>query len=253
MVLSMRNFTARIYRFTCDPQMPWFQAKPVTLFLEYNNVTHALVNVDPEDKSSLEDLIKAKGAPVGASGFLEYSDKKAIYINEFGLYGLIMGSRRPAAKDFRRWVTREVLPWVRRNGHCDVDQQVAKLCSSGPRALCEAAGRDHLYVMQYSSGGSVKIGRSFNVEKRRRQLMACQDFRIRVLQRYPRKGFLEPHIHRLLQSKRSRGGPGVEWFQVSAADAHAVICQTIRTGKRIRNGVKRWQRLVVHSEPSEPI
>jgi len=83
---------------------PWFIGKDVAQVLEYNNPRDAIRNhVDSEDKGV------AKCDTLG--GAQEFT-----VINESGLYSLILQSKMPKARQFKRWVTSEVLPSIRKNG-----------------------------------------------------------------------------------------------------------------------------------------
>ncbi len=83
---------------------------------------------------------------------------------------------------------------------------------------------DDLYIMKYSfDDTAVKIGRSENVEKRRRGLEACQNFFVEVVAIFPGKGFLESKVHEKLEAFQSKKGAGVEWFNICAADAPAIL------------------------------
>lgn len=83
---------------------PWFVGKDVCRVLEYSNSRDALAkHVDDEDKGV------AKLDTLGGS-------QKLTIINESGLYALIFGSKLESAKQFKRWVTHEVLPSIRKTG-----------------------------------------------------------------------------------------------------------------------------------------
>ena len=83
---------------------PWFVGKDVVEILGYTNPSKALADhVDDEDKLNNDSL-----SSLGQRG--------GWLINESGLYSLIMSSKLPAAKKFKRWVTSEVLPSIRKNG-----------------------------------------------------------------------------------------------------------------------------------------
>ena len=83
---------------------PWFVGKDVTRILGYTNASKALTDhVDSEDKLNNESL-----SSLGQRG--------GWLINESGLYGLIISSKLPSAKKFKRWVTSEVLPAIRKTG-----------------------------------------------------------------------------------------------------------------------------------------
>ena len=83
-----------------------FVGKDVATALGYKNPSNALqVHVDSEDKTSY--LIRVSGSKYKANTLL---------INESGLYSLILSSKLPQAKAFKRWVTSEVLPQIRQTG-----------------------------------------------------------------------------------------------------------------------------------------
>lgn len=83
---------------------PWFVGKDVADILGYNNSRDALArHVDEEDKGV------AKYDTLGGAQDL-------VVINESGLYSLILSSKLPAAKQFKRWVTSEVLPAIHKTG-----------------------------------------------------------------------------------------------------------------------------------------
>ena len=78
----------------------------VATALGYRNPSNALqVHVDPEDKTTY---------PIQVSG--SNYKTNALFVNESGLYALILSSKLPQAKAFKRWVTSEVLPQIRQTG-----------------------------------------------------------------------------------------------------------------------------------------
>lgn len=92
---------------------PWFRAKNVAAILEYKMPKSAIRdNVDNDDKKTLSDLVSG-GAPTAP---LTNNQKTSLYINESGLYSLILGSKLPSAKVFKKWVTAELLPKIRKIG-----------------------------------------------------------------------------------------------------------------------------------------
>lgn len=85
---------------------PWIVGKDVAEILEYSNTRDAIArHVDSEDKTTV----------VISDGGSNYKSKTTI-INESGLYSLVLSSKMPKAKEFRRWVTSNVLPTIRRTG-----------------------------------------------------------------------------------------------------------------------------------------
>lgn len=86
----------------------WFVGKDVAEALGYKDTPNAIRNhVDTEDKHQVK---------VGEIPTLKTSNYGAVLINESGLYSLVLSSKLPAAKKFKRWVTSEVLPAIRKNG-----------------------------------------------------------------------------------------------------------------------------------------
>ena len=87
----------------------WFRGKDIAKTLGYEKTRNAILkHVDDDDKSILEDI--RRGLQIGASFKNEQGD--SIFINESGLYSLIFGSRLESARNFKRWVTKDVLPSI---------------------------------------------------------------------------------------------------------------------------------------------
>ena len=102
----------------------WFRAKTVASILGYSNTKKAIFkHVDSEDKYSLNDL-KNGGPNLGPS---KLPPANAIYINESGLYSLILRSDMDKAKEFKRWVTKEVLPSIRKTGLYEFNNRPYKM------------------------------------------------------------------------------------------------------------------------------
>lgn len=99
------NFNASTLRTLTDENgEPWFVAKDVCDVLNYTNASKAISDhVDPEDKLNNESL-----SSLGQRG--------GWLVNESGLYSLALSSKLPTAKEFKRWITREVLPSIRKHG-----------------------------------------------------------------------------------------------------------------------------------------
>jgi prophage antirepressor-like protein len=125
--LNLRGQEITAIMFNDQPDLPWFPAKPIILFLGYDRTSQTLERVASEDKVSLDELIRCKGDPIGGglenSPPLGYNDGKAIWINEYGLYKLVIGSHKPEAEPFQRWITREVLPALRRHGYYVIEHK----------------------------------------------------------------------------------------------------------------------------------
>lgn len=83
---------------------PWFVGRDVAQALGYSNTKDALAkHVDPEDK---------RGSRIATPS----GEQEMTIINESGLYSLVLSSKLPGAKKFKRWVTSDVLPSIRKHG-----------------------------------------------------------------------------------------------------------------------------------------
>lgn len=89
---------------------PWFVGKDVAVALGYSDTTQAIrKNISDEDK-----MTRPGDAPSITDSFGR--TQHPVWINESGLYSLILSSKLPSAKEFKHWVTAEVLPSIRKNG-----------------------------------------------------------------------------------------------------------------------------------------
>ena len=104
---ELQTFTNDVFgqiRTTIIDGEPWFVGKDIAVALGYADPTGAVrKRVDVEDKG-----VAKMATPSGA--------QEMAIINESGLYALIFGSKLPSAKQFKRWVTSEVLPQINRTG-----------------------------------------------------------------------------------------------------------------------------------------
>lgn len=105
---------------------PWFVGKDIAVALGYSAPRNAIkAHVDNEDKTTA--LIQCTGS--------EYKSN-AVIINESGLYSLILSSKLTSAKKFKRWVTSEVLPSLRKHGAYFTVETLHKTMSD-PRELAK--------------------------------------------------------------------------------------------------------------------
>ena len=79
---------------------PWFVATDVCSALEIKNATDVVKRLDDDERSRFN---------LGRQG-------ETNVVNEYGLYNLVLGSRKPEAKQFKRWITHEVIPQIRKHG-----------------------------------------------------------------------------------------------------------------------------------------
>lgn len=82
---------------------PWFVASDACSVLEIANNRNAVARIEPDEKGvHIVDTLGGK--------------QEMVIINEYGLYSLILKSRKPQAKAFKRWITHEVIPSIRKHG-----------------------------------------------------------------------------------------------------------------------------------------
>jgi hypothetical protein len=89
--------------FTDEQGEPWFVAADVCHVLGIGNPRQAMTRLDDDEKGVISTDTPGGMQPVAT-------------VNEPGLYTLVLGSRKPEAKRFKRWITHEVLPAIRRTG-----------------------------------------------------------------------------------------------------------------------------------------
>ena len=100
----------------------WFHAKTVGNILKYTNTRKAIRDhVDCEDKITLNDL-KSRG-----NESFPLKNNNIMYINESGLYSLILRSKMDESKKFKRWITKDVLPSIRKTGQYKYNHKPFKM------------------------------------------------------------------------------------------------------------------------------
>ena len=85
----------------------WFVASDICRVLEYQNPTMTLERIEEDEKAKFN---------LGLSG------GETNCVNEYGLYSLVLGSRKKEAREFKRWITHEVVPEIRRTGGYNLPQ-----------------------------------------------------------------------------------------------------------------------------------
>lgn len=155
---------------------PWFATIDVCKALEIKNPSQAITRLDADEK--MNTLISNEGVQ---SGTFQLS-----FISESGLYSLVLGSRKKEAKEFKRWVTSEVLPSIRKYGfyggmipqdypsalraladECEKNQRLeSKIALDAPKvrfAECVADSPELAYVSQLAKvlkQNGIDIGRN---------------------------------------------------------------------------------------------
>lgn len=98
-------------RTTIQNGEPWFVAVDVCKALDLSNPTIAVERLDDDERAKLN---------LGRQG-------EATIVSEPGLYSLVLGSRKPEAKAFKRWITHEVIPTIRKHGMYATPQTVEQM------------------------------------------------------------------------------------------------------------------------------
>ncbi len=124
------TFKSTEIRTTIKDGKPWFVATDVAQALEYADATHALRYLDDDERDTL---------PIKEGRILNI-------INESGLYSLILRSRKPEAKAFKKFVTSEVLPSIRKTGGYGINHQPIDMKAIGGlvKRCCAVAVREEL-------------------------------------------------------------------------------------------------------------
>lgn len=154
--LQTFSFNEHEVRSILIDNQPWFVGKDVAEVLGYSNASKALADhVDDEDKLNNETLLS-----IGQRG--------GWIINESGLYSLILSSKLPTAKQFKRWVTSEVLPAIRKTGMYATTGTEKYYILEAARLISECKKRESLpYLIQTLSGivDLSEVNKSVNVKK----------------------------------------------------------------------------------------
>lgn len=142
-----------------DKYMPWFSAKNVAIALAYDQPKLAIIkNVEEKDKTTFKNLKKfIKIIPAN-------SQPHAIYINESGLYSLIINSKKPLAKKFKKWVFEDVLPSIRKFGSYTLEDKYKKQIKILNTKLLESNKeikvlKNNQKKTKYDDGGMIYIVR----------------------------------------------------------------------------------------------
>lgn len=106
------NFELQAVRVTLLNSEPWFVAADVCRALDVANVSDAIGRLDADEKG-----VATTDTPGGQQSLLT--------VNEPGLYSLVLTSRKPEAKRFKRWITHDVLPTLRKTGRYDMPNMPA--------------------------------------------------------------------------------------------------------------------------------
>lgn len=113
--LQVFNFKNYGVRTVIVNNEPWFVAKDVCDVLNISNSRDAISRLDNDEKDA-----------VGLTDTIGRKQDTAI-INEFGVYSLVFASHKPEAKEFKRWITHEVIPSIRKHGAYLTPQKIEEV------------------------------------------------------------------------------------------------------------------------------
>lgn len=111
------SFQEKQVRVVVKDGEPWFVAKDVCTILEIANSRDAVSRLDEDEKDA-----------VGLTDTIGRQQTMTV-VSESGLYGLVMNSRKAEAKDFQRWVRKEVIPSIRKHGAYMTPETIEKTLS----------------------------------------------------------------------------------------------------------------------------
>jgi prophage antirepressor-like protein len=111
---------------------PYFCGKDVCTILEHKDIQRTLFDLDPDYKKNLQTIIEEVDGRSPCTSTIgipslkpSYNEGKAIYINEPGLYALIMKSKTQFSKTFQKFVYEQILPSIRKKGKFQLEQTIA--------------------------------------------------------------------------------------------------------------------------------
>ena len=141
---SFETFTIRV---VMQDDQPWWVAADVCAALEIGNPSDAIKRLDDDERT----LVSIEGASNGL---------QVNAVNESGLYSLILGSRKPEAKMFKRWITHDVIPSIRQTGTSSVLRslrvtEVTPIMSSNPLTLTVLDGSPRVDTRLIAAGFGV--------------------------------------------------------------------------------------------------
>ena len=220
---------------------PWFVGKDVASVLGYRLARKALYDhVEDDDK---------KGVPI--QNPLGGKQEMTI-INESGLYSLILSSKLPQAKEFKRWVTSEVLPSIRRNGAYLTDDALARFAEDpdyGIKLLntLKRERTERLALMKENVTLSMKNERMKPIADYCAKILACTDT-VTVTQIAQDYGMTAQDFNEMLADMKIQYRCGRQWILYSGYKQQGFVQSATTTYTRYdgTKGVRvssRWTQL----------
>ncbi|HYX16470.1 MAG TPA: BRO family protein [Nostoc sp.] len=114
--LSVFNFESHEVRFVGTANEPWWIAQDICKVLELDDVSKAASRLDDDEKLIRTLHVSGQG-------------RQTLCINESGLYSLVLTSRKAQAKRFKKWLTSEVIPAIRKTGTYTINDKTSNFDS----------------------------------------------------------------------------------------------------------------------------
>ncbi|MEH2422853.1 MAG: BRO family protein [Nostoc sp.] len=144
--LSVFSFESHNIRFVGTADEPWWVAADICKVLDIQNPTQAMDKLDSDEKAMLNIGQKGKVVTVNT-------------VNESGLYSLVLTSRKPQAKRFKKWLTSEVIPAIRKTG--SYSTSIQPLMSDTLTKLADLKQQEALVRHDIAAIKSSRVGRLF--------------------------------------------------------------------------------------------
>lgn len=146
---------------------PYFVANDISSLLGYANTYAMLERLDDDEKTNLKDLLKSRMPEISDLPRIDGVRYDAVLLSESGLYNAILWSGKPQAKEFRRWVTGEVLPAIRKHGGYLTSAKIEEVLSDPDTIIAlaqnlkaERAERKRLQAEKAANAGYVSFAKS---------------------------------------------------------------------------------------------
>jgi prophage antirepressor-like protein len=221
--IQMLTYETKPCRMTLIEGEPWWVAKDVCDILEISKHRDAISRLDSDERGSV--VVDTLGGSQTMSA-----------VNESGLYSLIFDSRKPEAKKFKRWVTHEVLPQLRRTGMFmmsgELPPEIAEIMSLEYRLAAlkkrlEARELDCKAKLVYRLDGAVPI-----VDWLRERYPNLNDRQLANESRSIKRA-LSLRLHRPIGAQRATAGNGNKVIAALPCDIEAAVALLKTTRKEL--------------------
>ena len=178
---------------------PWFVGKDICDALDIGNSRQAMARIDNDEKSSVILNDGSQGRNMGV-------------VNEYGVYSLIMTSRKPEAREFKRWVTHDILPSIRKTGTYGIPQNYAEalqLAADQAKQLLEQKPKVEFFNAVAESKDAIEIAsvaKILNVPGvgRNKLFEFLRDHKILMNNNQPFQKYIDAGYFRIVEQKYCR-------------------------------------------------